>query len=797
MQHRGIGDRVFMALLQHRWLALAAVVAFSIPLMLAGARVRPDYSIEMAFPSHHESRVNYERYRRDFPLDDATALVVVEAPDLFTPAGLKRLAALEADLGRIEGVIDTQGLTTVRDIESDGFTIYTDLLVPSPDLEPAALAEVRRTATTEPLFVWTLARPDGQATTIQVTLSPDDASSEATRTRFFLRAREVVRRHDEAARLAGVDQRLTLSGLPVIRSQFTELINTDLGRLGPVALVLTLLLLYVSLRSLVDVGAAFATIAATVVWLLGVMGLWGVPLQVLTQISPIIVMIVSVSDTSHIVADFRERLFAGADGRSALAAACAAGATPCLLTELTIAGGFVGLAFNDMVMIQQFGLVTAAGAMLAWLANMTVLPLALSFLGADRGRARRQAGRPTRRAMDRLVAVVERMVLSRAGLIVGVAAASVLVSLLLASRVGREYYSYDDLRPSGSLYQDLRRVEGAFGGSVPLAVFVEPAAGTREPDGMLEPEALALIDRVTRRLRARYPDEIRNVRSLTDYLGKAHRLFTDDDPRAGDLPASRRLAVQELTAVEEPRVLRHLLSADRSTAAIVATVPDRGSSRASEIIADLRAYFDDEEAAHPYRLTLTGIYGVADGIYQSLVGGLVRSFGWAVLVSFAMFGLVLRSLRLALIALVPNLLPLVLMLGMMSALGIDIKPTTVIIFSIVLVIADDDTIQYLARFRRQYAEAVRGALPSPHREAALETLRRTGPPMLVTTASVAIGFSVLLFSEFLGLANLGLLTALALLAAFLADVFLAPLLLIRLRPRIRVSRDGGSTPDRR
>ena len=232
-----------------------------------------------------------------------------------------------------------------------------------------------------------------------------------------------------------------------------------------------------------------------------------------------------------------------------------------------------------------------------------------------------------------------------------------------------------------------------------------------------------------------------------------------------------------------PRVLRDVVASDRDGGGVrqcPTVVPRLG------VIAALRREVRSRESQHPYRITLTGIYGLADGIYRSLVGGLVRSLGWAIVISFVVFSLVLRSVRLALIALVPNLLPLVVTLGVMTLLAIDIKPTTVIIFSIALVIADDDTIQYLTRFRDRYAALVRGGHASPHREAALDTLRHTGPPMFATALSVAVGFSTLMFSEFLGLANLGLVTGLSLLAAFFADVFLTPLLLIHLRPRIRV-----------
>ncbi len=786
----------FDRLLRWRGAALAGLLLFTAALGVFAARVRPDYSIEMAFPRFDQSRVDYERFKKDFPFDDATALVVVEASDIYTGAGLRRIAALESDLARISGVVDTQGLTTVRDIVSDGATIRIEPLVPGPAVSPEEIEKIKRTIATSPLFVWKLGSPDGRATTIQVTLSPEYASKDTTRTRFLLDAREVLARHREAARRAGTDQRLTLSGLPIIRSEFTELINADLARLFPIALVVILLLLYLLFRSLADVSAALITIAVAVLWTVGVMGIAGVPLQVMTQITPIIVMIVSISDTAHIVPDFREELDRGLSPREALASACASSALPCLLTEITIAGGFCGLVFNDMIMIQQFGLATAAGAMLAWLANLTVLPIALSFLAGRPATARRPASL-SMTALHRFIASVEQTVLTRPTLIVGVTSAILLVSLLLASRVGREYYSYDDLRPSGALYQNLRRVEAVFGGSVPLAIFIEPAGtGARRANGMVEPEALALIDRITQKLRAEYPDEIHNVSSLSDYLRKAHMLFTAGDAAAQELPATRRLAAQELAALEDPRMLRDVVSSDRSTAAVFAMVPDKGSSRASAIIAALRRDFDREESAHPYRITLTGIYGLADGIYRSLVGGLVRSLGWAVLISFLMFALVLRSIRLALIALVPNLLPLVVTLGVMRVLSIDLKPTTVVIFSIALVIADDDTIQYLTRFRDRYSALVLDGHATPHAAAALETLRHTGPPMFATALSVSVGFSTLMLSQFLGLANLGLVTGLSLLAAFFADVFLTPLLLIYIRPRIKVSGQPRTTSPR-
>ena len=770
----------FRGLVERRWSTLAALLVLSVVLGAFAAKVKPDYSIEMIFPRFDKSRVDYDRFKKDFPFEDAHAIVVVEAPDLFTPAGLGRVAALEKALAEIPGVVDTQGLTTTRDVVADGEEIRTEKLFPSSDGSPDALAHARTVATGDPLFAWNLATPDGRATTIRVTLTRAVAGKEETRTEFLRHARAVLAQHDALARAAGVTQKLTLSGLPAIRSQFTEMVNQDLGLLFPIAFFVIVAILWLTFRSVSDVVAAVVTILVSVVWTQGVMGISGVPLHVLTEITPMIVMIISISDTAHIVTHFRAALAEGVSPREAAAMATADSALPCLLTELTIAGGFVALAVNDMTLIQQFGFVTAAGVLFTWLANMTVLPLLLAWLPRRRRAAAARGPSAIARLFSGFVDVIERVVTHRPRVVIGAVAVIAVAAALISTRVGKEYYSYDDLRPQSWLAHDLRYVEKMHGGTVPLAIYIEPKAGARA-DAMLEPEALALVDRITGKLERDFP-EVKNAASLSKYMRKTHRLFAGPD--AGALPATRALAAQELLAIEDPAIMRDILSFNHGTAAVYVMMPDEGSSKATHVIERLRHYFDEEEARVPYRITITGIYGIADGIYRSLVGGLAGSLAIAIAVSFFIFCLVLRSWRLALIALVPNVLPLLLTLAFMSVMHIDVKPSTVILFSITLVIADDDTIQYLSRFRSRYFRLRDAGAPTPHAEAAIGTLREIGLPMFITACSVSIGFLSLCFSQFLALANLGLLIGVSLMAAVFADLFISPVLISRLKPRL-------------
>ncbi len=819
--------RATVWLLAHRLVASLLVAGATVGAgVLAAARVRPDFAVEQYFPQWNEAKADYDRMKADFPYEDALALVIVEADDLFTAAGLERVRALEKDLDSVELgslVQEVEGLRSIKDVVADGDTIRLERLVPAraERLDPATIAEKRRTATEDPLFRWNLCDPSGRATTIRVTLRtpkpgtppaevrPEDnvAGTAEGREAFYAAAEKVLARHERSG------QQLTLSGLPIIRADYVRLINRD-QRLFGVALAVVLLLLYAAFRSAGEVAAALVTILATVAWTLGAFGALGVPITVLTSISPILVMIISVSDTVHIVTHVNDDRRRGAPRDEAIAGAVASLAGPCLQTEIAIACGFLTLVAVNIVAVVQFGLVTAAGMMLAWLANMTVLPLMLSLLPgrASAAVAGGPAGAETglARAFGRLLDGIAGAVTGRPRAVALTAVAVLAVAAAAALSLEREYLVFDDLRAGSPLEKRIRDAETVPGGLVPLVVYVE---GTGD-EAMHEPEAIRTIARCEKRLREvwkgiverhelKVPEEL-PVTSVAGYIRKGHRLIHGGGDEAGhghghghgdadgDLPQTRAAVREALDSMDDRAAGRRgtlgdYLSPERRRAAVVARLPDVGSSRVRELMADMRAFLAEETkrvAPLSLKLTLTGQMALADEVFVMLLDSLFKSFGLAIALSFAVFSAVLRTWRLGLIALIPNLVPMALTFGFMGFAGIALKPSTVIIFSVALTIADDDTIQYLARFRSRFHAAQGAALPDPHRDAALGTLRETGLPMFVTSCAVSAGFLTLVLSEFVGLAELGVLIGVTLFCAVFADLFLSPLVIMAVRPRI-------------
>jgi predicted RND superfamily exporter protein len=765
-------DRFFRAWISHRLVATLVVLGLTLGLGAFAGRVRPDYSIEHVFPVWDSARQVYDRFKASFPYEDARAIVIVEAPDLFTGPGMARMERIETRLRSLEGVIEVEGPRSARDIVARGEDVAVEPLFPAGTLTPEQLAHGRATATTDPLFAWSLAKPDGSACTIRITLTPKLASTDEGRMAFTHQAQKLLA--DEAA----PGQKIILSGLPVIRTRFAEMIGADLGKLVPLALLGVLVLLFVSFRSVGSVVASLVTMVVALIWTFGAMGLGGFPITMVSSILPIVVIIISVSDTVHIVNDFAAHRREGKTVPDALVEAMSETCVPCLLTEIVLACGFLSLVAVNIRAVFQFGLAAAAAMLLTWLANMTVLPLLLSVLS---GRSTRKASPEAPWAVQmfaRRVDWIGRQVIDHPRRIAVIALLIFCGAGFLALRVRQLAYVFDGLRPSSALAQELKAAEAAHGGLVPLVIYYE---GTQD-GAALDPEVLRSVDRAAALLRS-FP-EIKQASSLADYVRKTHHVLAGE----GDLPTSRALITQEVSTFDDGKMLRDFLSIDRRSAAAVGYVLDAGSIRFGEMFQRINAFVAAEQTrlGARVRVSTTGQLRIFQDVNEMLVGGLLGSFAGAVLVSILVFCLVLRSFRLGLIGLIPNVAPIVLVLAFMSLAGIALKPSVVMAFSITLVIADDDTIQYLARFRGHFVRAVTAGATDPYRTAALDCLREVGLPMFITSTSVSLGFLLLCTSSFQASADLGMLIGATLFAAVFADLFLAPLLLIRLRPNLGV-----------
>lgn len=773
------------AVVERRGVVLLGVLALTALLGSQAVKVRPDYSVELLFPVWDPARKVYDRFKAAFPHEDTRGVVVVTGTDLLGRESLGRIQALEQDLAKVTGVEEVAGPTSVRTVVLTADGVKLEKLLPGPDVSQEQLEYGRKVLTTDPLFVWNVATPDASSVSIGLRLDPKAAGTDEGRQRFVREVRAILDRHQQPG------LRMVLSGVPAIRATFAALLLDDVNTLVPAALVMVLVLLFVAFRSLPAVLASLATILVSLVWTYGLLGLLGFPLSMMVSILPVIVIIICVSDSVHLVNDFLAQRREGLAVRDAIVRSLSEDAIPCLLTEVVLACGFFSLVAINITAVVHFGVASALAMLLVWLANVTVLPLALSLVrNRPQASAPSAAGEPWAvRLFDRFGGWIGVQVTTHPRRIVAVALALMAAAALAGTRISTLSYVFDDLRPGSAVEQELKLAERSHGGLLPIALYIEPVSA--EKNAALDPELIRLADRGAAMLR-QFP-EIKQANSLGDFFRHAARALGAFED-ATRLPSTKEGVARQLARVEDPRLLQDVLSKDGRVLAVQGRSLDAGSERIEAMFVDIDAWIAREQAALDARpggpiarIHATGQARIFKDLNDTLMRGLAGSFVSSLLISFLVMCVVLRSWRLGLLGLIPNVAPIVLVLGFMSLAGIALKPVTVVVFSITLVIAEDDTIQLLSRLRAHYERALAVAKPGedPHVAAALACMREVALPIFITSSAVSGGFLLLLLSKFLSPAHMGMLIGATLFAAVFADLFLTPILIIKLRPFAR------------
>lgn len=549
-----------------------------------------------------------------------------------------------------------------------------------------------------------------------------NAASVAERRDLFVRLRELPA-------LDVVD--LKLAGIPYHRNMVIGMIRDDQLLFLPLCGAITSLLLWWFVPHLAMALLCLAVVPFTLIATLGTMSLCDIDLTLLTSALPVLLMCMAVAGGVHVVGRFVEERARGREPEDAAAFTLARLLFPCFLTSLTTAIGFLTLTFTSLPDLRDLGFFAAAGVGYAYVFTILVTPAVLSMLKS----------RTARRRLDLpgyLVRAAVSTALMRPARVLVPAGVLLLVAGYEASHVERDNRLKGDLWEESEAARSMAYYEQRFLSMAPSEVLVTSAKGFGDPTAQAELE------------------------SLVQWL--------EQRP-----PVDRSLSVVDLLRDKVPMWLVRgtgaiggLLSKDGRTARILVFQQDLGNRYLSRFRDEVR---EKGETLAGLDVRVAGVQVVATTLVDRLTGVLTRSFAGSLLVILGLVWWHFRSLRLGLIAIVPNLFPLVINLAYMTLTGVELRPLTVISFCVAFGLAVDDTVHLLARYRE---ERRRGAARDPALRTMLDT---AGRPVVVTTLLLLVGFMVILFSSFRGTHQFGTLVALALLGSLLGALFLMPALL--------------------
>jgi hydrophobe/amphiphile efflux-3 (HAE3) family protein len=712
-------------------------------------RLQIDPSINRLLAAHDDSRQFYERTRQLFGSEE-TIVVALASDDVFTPDALARLQRITRRVAQLDGVDRVVSLFTALDIrggDEEGVVIEPFLTqVPG---DPAQLAELRARALLNPVYTGNLIAKDGRASAVIVYLE-DMPESEFVRSGLDERIEAVVR--EEQGPLEA-----WITGAPHVKVATSKLLATSVGRTIPVGAACLALVAFLAYRSRSAVLVPLAAIGLADVWILGTMGWFGYPLNIVTLAIPSLVQTIGFTYTIHVVSEWTTlvREAGGAEERSGAAGrALRALSLALFLSSFTTVIGFGSLLLSPLVAVREFGLIGSIGVIYSWVLAVTFAPAALA-LAAGPGVAQR----PHEGRIERLAVRIARFDVRHRRVIMAGALALLAVCLYGALRIRVSTDFVSNFSREHPARRDFEAVSAHLGGAGGMMVVLD--AGQR--DAFKDPANLRELEALQRWLEQQ--PEVGSTTSLADYVKAIHWGFNRRNEGSLRIPESPRLVAQLLFFGASPELLRFVDSTYGATRILVRyRAPDSAGidallERIDAHLRDLPAHLHGRVTGGTVLLAQT-VDGVSQGQVSSLSFGLLLIFG-VMVVTF-------RSLRVGFWAMVPNALPIAFYFGMLGFSGITLNATTALVACLALGIAVDDTIHLFVRFRNARRAG------SGHEDAAVLALRELARPVLVSTVALALGFGALMSAPLKNQAEFGGLAALTLLFAGFMEFAMSP-----------------------
>ena len=566
-----------------------------------------------------------------------------------------------------------------------------------------------------------------------------------------------------------------LGGVPVVSEEYTRVIQHDLTTYLPLTGALVACVLFVVFRSFRGVALPMAVVVIGVLWSMGALMGTGGKLNMINSSMPTLLLVIAVADTVHILSRHIEESRVSSTSAEATRRTMRHMAGACLLTSVTSAVGFGSLMSAHLPIIRGFGSYTGIGIMLAFVATMLIVPACLSKLPLpkDRGFADNVVTRFSDSVTSFFVVAVTRHRRVSASAV----ALLIVGALVGAAQVVPDSHLMEELQPENPVAVSNQVLEDHHGGVLSGALVFHGPAGTFE-----SPEALCGLERVAQVAEDWRNDEgralVSNTLSLADLVTEAHAEYrgSEESRVIPDTAAAVTSLLDQVAADDRA----DLVSADYGVTHLTFRMYSVGSAAWAALRAELTEAVLAEPALSSTDWHFTGSSTLGQDAMGFMTRDLIMSLALATFIIMILMTVLFRSFRLGLISMIPNAFPLLVTLGLVGYLGINLRVSTAVVFSISLGIAVDDTIHVLVRFREEL-----GKPDATYEGALLEAMRGAGRAVVFTTLILCVGFGTLTFSEFTAVRELGMLGGVTLVAALVGDLLLLPLVLLAMRPSKR------------
>jgi hypothetical protein len=578
--------------------------------------------------------------------------------------------------------------------------------------------------------------------------------------------KEIERLSQEFSKSEKID--IHISGLPYIRTATSKLVSNEFVLFLGLSILISAIILIAFYRSLYSVLFPMLIVMMGVVCSVGTIVLFGYEITLLTGLIPPIIVIIGVPNSILLLNKYRSEIRNGASKQQAWLITIEKISETTLIANLTAAIGFAVLCFTGSELLIQFGGVAAINIMLTWLLSLCLVPAVFSYLPTPK---LKPANTKKSGLLTTILNKIDFWVAHKRKQIYGVTIIVSLIAFVGAVQVNVNGYVVDDLPQSSTILRDLKFFEKNFEGILPLEIKID----TKKKNGMLSLSTLKKIEHMEQMITA-YPEFSKSI-SLNAGLKYATQVFYNGDTAFYRLPSDFEKNFILIYAANSGKgngnMLSNFMDKDKQMGRISFQMADIGSKRFDRVMEELKPRIDSILSPKRYEVTLTGSSIIFSKGTDYMLRHLIESISIAiVLISFIRF-LQFRSVKIMLISLLPNAIPLLITAGLMGYFGLPLKPSTILIFTIAFGLASDQTIYFLTRYQQ---ETIKTNFSIP--TIISHTIKDTGVSMVHIALVLFFGFGIFTASTFGGTVILGFLLSITLLVALIFNLTLLPALML-------------------
>ncbi len=759
-------------LLRHRrmhisWMAVVTIFsAFVVTGLTLDGKVifkglKVDNSMDVWFADDSPEWRRYKDFQKQFG-NDEFVIIAFEKEDIFTRDVLQKIDDLTRELKKNPFISEVTSLTNIEQITGESGTLSFSTLIPQIPGNPSELMGLKAAALANPLYRGNVISSDGRTTgiIIRVYEQPDGINMQRELTDQIY---ALLKKESE-----GGKYQFYISGSVINTGENDRNTSNDSILLYLLSFAFMVIVLYLIHRRAIYVIISLTIITIANIWIHGLIVLAGSTYNALMSILTSLVMVIGIADSVHIIASYKNHLQKTPHAPEAARRAFCEMAIPCTFTSLTTAAAFLCLLITNLKVLREFGLYAAIAMLLALLANLFLVPIWLSYLNENRARVTRQ--KPDNSVIQGIMCWAAGI--NQKHVKINVVLAFIVFFVSFTGIVKIETNSNDLLnyRKAHPFRVSTEFIEDKLTGILALDIVL-----TGQADSFKDPEVLKKMDRLEQYIGSL--PSVQKTFSMVDYIKEMHKMIQDGSDSYYRIPDTQNLVAQLLFLGEDSNELSdHVDISDYSVARIngrlawldnneLKAVHDRINQKARTLFAPLGIQAE-----------VSGLIPIYLNWCDYLIESQVKGFSLSLFAIFLMFALLVRSFKLSLIAMIPNVIPIFLTLGIMGWAHIYLDKSTIIYTSLAIGLAVDNTIHFIARLRNLFAQH------GNYEIAIRETLTSVGVPITITTIVLFCGFIIFLVHSFMPSVYFGILMAITMVAALIATLFVLPALIKILKP---------------